>query len=281
MKTTANFGLKKPEENEFYDVNVQNDNMDDIDRVLQEYKDGTQQVGDSAKLGGKDASEYFTKNGGTVDGNVIATSSEATSRMVKAENALKAVALYIDKSGVGGLFDSINGKWILQNLLDGTNTFNGTASGNLPLSGGKISDIQASPLGLNCTATDTNTVFLQFLSNGVNVGHIGFNGANNLIMRSTDAKYYSLLHTGNKPSGSYTGNGSATPRTIDTGGIGNVCTVQSVNGFAIAFQQGSITFYGGGYAWDSNLSFVNGKLIIQSDNFIYNSSGVNYIYQVL
>ena len=36
MKETANFGLKKPEENDFYDVNTQNDNMDTIDRVMHE-----------------------------------------------------------------------------------------------------------------------------------------------------------------------------------------------------------------------------------------------------
>lgn len=60
MKKTANFGLKKPEENDFYNVTDQNDNMDVIDRVLQEYKDGTQTVGNAENLGGKPAEEYLT-----------------------------------------------------------------------------------------------------------------------------------------------------------------------------------------------------------------------------
>jgi len=60
MKTTTNFGLKKPEENDFYNVTDQNDNMDVIDRVLQEYKDGTQTVGNAENLGGKPAEEYMT-----------------------------------------------------------------------------------------------------------------------------------------------------------------------------------------------------------------------------
>jgi len=60
MKTTTNFGLKKPDENDFYNVTDQNDNMDVIDRVMQEYKDGTQTVGNAENLGGKPADYYVT-----------------------------------------------------------------------------------------------------------------------------------------------------------------------------------------------------------------------------
>lgn len=34
MKTTVNYALKKPEENDFYSVNDQNDNMDIIDTQM-------------------------------------------------------------------------------------------------------------------------------------------------------------------------------------------------------------------------------------------------------
>ena len=39
MKTTENYGLKKPEENDFYNVNDANDNMDVIDAKLKEFED--------------------------------------------------------------------------------------------------------------------------------------------------------------------------------------------------------------------------------------------------
>lgn len=39
MKTTHNYGLKKPEPNEFYSVDVQNDNMDAIDSQMKQTQD--------------------------------------------------------------------------------------------------------------------------------------------------------------------------------------------------------------------------------------------------
>ena len=38
LKETENFGLKKPEENDFYDVNIQNENMDIIESALLDIK---------------------------------------------------------------------------------------------------------------------------------------------------------------------------------------------------------------------------------------------------
>ena len=40
MKNTTNYGLKKPEKTDFYDVNVQNENMDTIDEKLKELEEG-------------------------------------------------------------------------------------------------------------------------------------------------------------------------------------------------------------------------------------------------
>lgn len=39
MTNTSNYGLKKPDKTEFYDVNVQNDNMDAIDAKLKELEE--------------------------------------------------------------------------------------------------------------------------------------------------------------------------------------------------------------------------------------------------
>lgn len=91
MKETTNFGLKKPEANDFYDFETQNDNLDVIDEKLKEcmecgtaekvtYEnesvadvtnvkealdgifDGTQQVGDTARLGDELPTYYAARN---------------------------------------------------------------------------------------------------------------------------------------------------------------------------------------------------------------------------
>lgn len=91
------------------------------------------------------------------------------------------------------------------------------------------------------------------------------------------------LTTANKPTGTYTGNGSATSRTISTGGIGNTCILSSTNGMAIVTEGGAFTISSSGsYAGvsKSQLNFTNGKLTMASSNSIFNANGIEVKYQV-
>ena len=100
---------------------------------------------------------------------------------------------------------------------------------------------------------------------------------------------YDILHTGNKPSGSYTGNGSATSRTIDTGGLGglggllvytggNVVIVTGGGGFSVNTSTGEIfVFKHTDAAFDTN-----GVLTLNmGNNTPLNHNGTLYYYQVL
>lgn len=94
---------------------------------------------------------------------------------------------------------------------------------------------------------------------------------------------YTILHTGNKPSGSYTGNGDATARTIETGGIGNVVEIHSQNGTAIVTHSGAITLQSGlinGIAY-SGAHCDGGVITIADTSAFLNASGVTYRYQIL
>lgn len=94
---------------------------------------------------------------------------------------------------------------------------------------------------------------------------------------------YNILHTGNKPSGSYTGNGSATARTIDTGGIGNTVMITSARGMAVVTNGNCITSAGAnvnGVSY-SETHFVSGALYLATANTLLNESGITYFYQVL
>jgi len=99
MKETTNFGLKKPEANDFYDFETQNENLDEIDRVLQEYKEGTQPVGDSAKLGGKALNDIVQQDSKSVyvspsgsDENGDGTQENPWRTIQKAVNECPAIA---------------------------------------------------------------------------------------------------------------------------------------------------------------------------------------------
>ena len=115
-----------------------------------------------------------------------------------------------------------------------------------------------------------------------------------LVVRATSQKalFYpdgsasrEILHTGNKPSGSYTGNGSATSRTIDVGGIGSVLHVRGYGNSGIVMPSGAIFVpYTGGAPvvfGNSEMAYANGKLTITSTNNAVNRSGETYTYEVL
>ena len=54
---------------------------------------------------------------------------------------------------------------------------------------------------------------------------------------------FNVFHTGNKPTGTYTGSGTATSKTVSTGGIGNALLIISDYGTAIVTQSGRIKIF--------------------------------------
>lgn len=92
-----------------------------------------------------------------------------------------------------------------------------------------------------------------------------------------------LHHTGNKPSGSYTGNGSAASRTINVGGLGNVIEIHSSKGSAIVNAVNGLCYSSAGVAVvaSTQAKMVDGVLTLATDNDKLNANGVTYYYQVL
>lgn len=93
---------------------------------------------------------------------------------------------------------------------------------------------------------------------------------------------YNILHTGNKPSGSYIGNGDATARTIDTGGIGNIVAITFTGVLAFVGYYGVLYVQNGTVSGLTSdvINFRNGVLTITSAS-AFNASGATYVYQVL
>lgn len=93
--------------------------------------------------------------------------------------------------------------------------------------------------------------------------------------------YHNILHTGNKPSGSYTGNGSAAERTIATGGIGKCCMVYGGTGEVAYLVPIGAFFHTNGVAtFTSDVWFDNGVIYLRNA-YIINMNGTTYNYQVL
>lgn len=315
MKTTTNFGLKKPEENEFYDVNVQNENMDDIDRVLQEFKDGTQQVGDSTKLGGKDASEYAEKT--ELYNHAIpiytVTTEEAMTEAYDGSHTNNEDATFYKAEIFHRVSHPIlgSGTWYLEGFrinanygwqsakqYDATTTkvyyrsINNGAFGEwkrdaigdfLPLSGGTLSKASPYVLKLQNTTEGEPAAWISYYGKNSILGSLGFFDVDRPIFYKNDfTQIYDLLHTGNKPTCTYTGNGDASNfRLVATGGIGDGCIVRSSNGVAIVTGSCVSILSGNSAVTDNSATWQNGELGMFSNHSVLNAIGVIYTCHVI
>lgn len=94
---------------------------------------------------------------------------------------------------------------------------------------------------------------------------------------------YAIYGAHTKPWGSYTGNGVATVRQVNTTGNGYACIVHSANGTSIVMARGAIRVAGGVFSWlpSGQAYFKNGILYIATTDSALNTSGTSYSYEVL
>ena len=138
----ANTGVA-PTDSETWMLSLENVSQTQYDNLI----DGTTPVGNAAKLGGKGASEYATTadlanylpldGTASMNGNLSISVSSALSRQFTIGNSLRKIMLQVLDNGEARLYDYKNAKNVINLPHDGsTYTFNGTATGNLPLTGG-------------------------------------------------------------------------------------------------------------------------------------------------
>jgi len=273
--------------------------------------DGTTPVGDSNKLGGKDASEYalaeeigYLENYKEWDSSwtsvkdaptgvylirmayvtITDLPSDALKNMYLIKTWREAEAFYLLHIPVRNMTFVGNeyGSDVVWNELATT----ADLANYLPKTGGYYGGCVVSNSDYNVFGvknTKEGDPFVVYGNSTGILGFIGFNGKNSPAFKNAEqTANYTLLHTGNKPTGTYTGNGSATQRTISTGGIGNTCVIRSTNGFAIVNYGALIVNpHTGTITFQTDVEFIDGELNIANTNNILNASGVTYTYQVL
>ena len=94
-----------------------------------------------------------------------------------------------------------------------------------------------------------------------------------------------IHHEGNKAFGNYTGNGTTSPRTIDTKGIGRLLMVYSDTRLAFVTPKGAfvINIVGGEFEWidGEKVHYLNGKLNLETPSVAFNASNTTYYYQAI
>lgn len=218
-------------------------------------------------------------------------------------NSIKIIACKLELGDTQTLAHQENGVWVLNEIPDYAEQmaicqqYNATTGayigGSLPLDGNvsmigaslelynKYASIYANENQIRLMTRNVagdNTTRRQLILQNSNIGEL----LGCLHLNDTEtAKNYMVHGEHNKPSGSYTGNGSATKRTIQTGAIGNWVGINGTYGtMAVLNPKGgwykegtSIVAFGVdvGYAADGNI-------YLSSEKVQLNGNGYEYVY---
>lgn len=202
---------------------------------------------------------------------------------------------YTDSGNYGYQIAFLAGGIPLMRILDSGN-ISDWSTGSLPLTGGMLSDnlyidrgsayaynllftlYKASVEIRSVNKADGTYSALILFNDTTTVGeHIAYRKS------SDESKSYKLFGEHNKPSGSYTGNGSSTSRAIETGGLSDCIIISNVDKGAVVTPCGAIGFTTSGVEVIPYLQahFVNGVLTLATTSEIVNKSGNTYYYKCL
>lgn len=221
---------------------VSSDDVENLKTDVESILNGTTPVGDSNKLGGKSASAY---NLGEI-------------RI--SEKALDTL----------GPDYSIPNVWTYIAMITPTEKFN--EEGWL-MGGGRFTIIGAYYDGYK------NGVQTIIGSLGIKQRFINSGTWGKWKLIGSDLANYMPLSA--KPTGTYTGNGSATRRTIDIGGIGTVMYIGNQLNFAIVTSNGYIGRLDGSVVTGTDVYTSATGMVMETTSALFNTSGTIYSYQKL
>lgn len=150
-----------------------------------------------------DLANYLPLTGGTINGDIKQRIDTEAFMQHQLKNAKRNVYFQIAPDGGFYLYDETNNKYIFLASLGGGYTWYGTATGNVPLSGGTVDGNLAvnGTLAANGTliANDVNNAFsyIVFRGKGSNIGYLGINAGGEPAFMDTAYAARTLLHTGN------------------------------------------------------------------------------------
>ena len=141
---------------------------------------------------------YLPVNGKTsmTDFLQIGNESLKTVATLLIKNSARQVVYQTDANGEHYLYDSTNNKKVFRTTADGTNTFNGVATGCLPLDGGGTVK-SAESTAITVENTSGNSSLIRYRGTSGILGYIGYNAVDNPVVYSPNIGTQRILHEGN------------------------------------------------------------------------------------
>lgn len=145
-----------------------------------------------------DLANYLDKRtGGDISGSIRLLTSDASIIQHELRNSVRQVYQLVNGGGYYYLHDGTNGGHIITSTPDGTNTFNGVASGNLPLDGGGTVKKNNYDI-IEVENTLNNAAYIKHKGTQGVCGYLGFNSVNKPCFKNAEqTANYLLVHEGN------------------------------------------------------------------------------------
>jgi len=162
----------------------------------------------------------------------------------------------------------------------------GTATGNITVSK------NGEDAGIRAKETSNGTEIALEASASGRIGLFDYGNVQWMLCRDTDGKlkvsdathsFVPLLHTGNKPSGTYTGNGTIDSRYFQINSVGKTLMIWSVNGVCFINQTNAVLIGAdGSVTWSKEGINYNGNTLgFYSTSPVLNKSGDTYYYYAI
>lgn len=306
---TTNLKLVKPDVNDFYDIGVQNSNMDIIDSVVNNHTSNksnphgvtAEQIGSITAMTevNPTTTGYSTLLEWLLDMKEKGHYSVSTtiSNFADMPQMDWTYGLFARLQGniCVEIWKFLSGGTIIQRReTNAENEWSGDWTTTcLPLSGGTLTGILELKKANNgytrfyknhSDTADYGTTILDVDKNENKMELILRSDLQRLILTINGVEY-SVLTKHNKPANTYSGTGVT--RTINTGGIGSTLMIHANNSHnALVTPHGAMCFFGTTMASFGGdvIRFAEGVLTIGTSNptnDYFNANGVTYTYQVL
>ena len=261
-------------------------NVQRVDEKVDNYNTEVQtqvQRAESAAAVALGSAESATESAVTAERSAATADSAKEAVLNAIDNLPVGSTLVINDLTTGGTAAALSAEMGRKLNADKLSNSNDTMTGSLARTR-TISNLEYKSVDQIADVSSVPSACLDFYEGGTWYSRLGLSKTG-LKVKLNGGSYYDILHTGNKPTGTYVGTGDATTQIIDTKGIGKGVLIYGGSMCAIVAPNGCIGWYtanNGAVATVPNteVSYANGKLTISTTSNLVNYSGLTYAYQV-
>lgn len=219
--------------------------------------------------------------GGYINGDLRLWSNGEEYRTFRLRNSKRDILVRIVSNGAFQIVDNSTSTVLADSVAGGKLNIDGTATGNLPLTGGTISNKLDTLLVLNNATGGAVSAFLGYKADGAVLGYIGFKNGFPYVTYPDNFGY--IIHTGNYKNYAADVENGTFDLKMDNVALG-AGTYYKVGKMVYCYANGSLPITQAGYKYLTGLPFtvksLNGSFADFHSHQYYGTSDGNRVFEI-